>query len=574
MDAILKAAHEAEINLRVLDEFTLGVALDETVTRHDLADLVAVFAAGMRDAPDRATVEGWITDADRDAHPSFDAPFRRESEYLTHPVFNRFHAEHEMLRYLKRLENRDLSLTGSMIPLGSCTLKLNATAEMYPVTWRKIGAMHPFAPADQAAGYRAMIEQLERWLAEITGFHAVSMMPNAGSQGELTGLLVIRGYHEARGESHRDVCLIPQSAHGTNPASAVMAGMNVVVVRSDENGNIDVDDLRAKTEQYRDRLGAIMVTYPSTHGIFEESIRDICRIVHEAGGQVYIDGANMNAMVGVSRPGDWGGDVSHLNLHKTFAIPHGGGGPGMGPIGVAEHLAPFLPTHALVETGGEQGIGAVSAAPFGSPSILPISWMYIRMLGAEGVTRSTKVAILNANYVAKRLEGQFEVLYKGRGGTVAHECIVDPRPLKADTGVDAIDISKRLMDYGFHAPTVSFPVAGTLMIEPTESESKRELDQFCEVMIAIRNEIRKIESGEWQEGDNPLSHAPHTVDVVVSDDWDRPYSRQLAAFPEPTREQKFWPFVGRINSAHGDRNLVCSCPPVAEYEEQRETAGV
>ncbi len=574
VDAILKAAHEAEINLRVLDEFTLGVALDETVTRHDLADLVAVFAAGMRNAPDRATVEGWLTEADRDAHPSFDAPFRRESEYLTHPVFRSFHAEHEMLRYLKRLENRDLSLTGSMIPLGSCTLKLNATAEMYPVTWREIGAMHPFAPADQAKGYRAMIDQLEAWLAEITGFHAVSMMPNAGSQGELTGLLVIRGYHEARGESHRDVCLIPQSAHGTNPASAVMAGMDVVVVRSDENGNIDVDDLRSKAEQHSERLGAIMVTYPSTHGIFEESIREICRIVHEAGGQVYIDGANMNAMVGVSRPGDWGGDVAHLNLHKTFAIPHGGGGPGMGPIGVAEHLAPFLPSHPVVETGGEQGIGAVSAAPFGSPSILPISWMYIRMLGAEGVTRATEVAILNANYVARRLEGQFDVLYRGRGGTVAHECIVDPRPLKADTGVDAIDISKRLMDYGFHAPTVSFPVAGTLMIEPTESESKRELDQFCEAMIAIRNEIRKVESGEWEQGNNPLSHAPHTVDVVVSDDWDRPYSRRLAAFPEPARAQKFWPFVGRINSAHGDRNLVCSCPPVAEYEERGEPAAV
>ena len=566
VDAILKAAHEAEINVRVLDEFTLGVALDETVTRGDLADLVGVFGAGDHEAPSSDVVDGWLDEAGDDAHPSFEGPFHRTSEYLTHPIFNSFHAEHEMLRYLKRLENRDLSLTGSMIPLGSCTLKLNATAEMYPVTWREVGAMHPFAPANQTEGYRAMIDQLESWLAEITGFHAVSMMPNAGSQGELAGLLVIRGYHEARGEAHRDVCLIPQSAHGTNPASAVMAGMDVVVVKSDENGNIDVEDLRAKADQHSDRLGAIMVTYPSTHGIFEESIREICTIVHEAGGQVYIDGANMNAMVGVSRPGDWGGDVAHLNLHKTFAIPHGGGGPGMGPIGVAEHLTPYLPGHPVVRTGGEQAIGAISAAPYGSPSILPISWMYIRMLGAEGVTQSTKVAILNANYVAKRLEGQFDVLYTGRDGTVAHECIVDPRPLKAGTGVDAIDISKRLMDYGFHAPTVSFPVAGTLMIEPTESESKRELDQFCDAMIAIRDEIRMIEKGEWEEGNNPLSHAPHTVDVVVSDAWNRPYSRELAAFPRPRREQKFWPFVARIQSAHGDRNLVCSCPPVEEYE--------
>ncbi len=573
VDAILRAAHDAEINLRALDEFTVGVSLDETVARGDLVDLVHVFAAGGEDAPDASTVEGWIDEAGEAAHADFAEPFRRDTAYLTHPIFNSFHAEHEMLRYLKRLENRDLSLTGSMIPLGSCTLKLNATAEMYPVTWREVGSMHPFSPADQTEGYREMIGQLSDWLAEITGFHSVSMMPNAGSQGELTGLLVIRGYHEARGEAHRDVCLIPQSAHGTNPASAVMAGMDVIVVRSDDNGNIDVEDLKSKAEQYRDRLGAIMVTYPSTHGIFEESIREICDIVHEAGGQVYIDGANMNAMVGISRPGDFGGDVAHLNLHKTFAIPHGGGGPGMGPIGVAEHLAPFLPGHPVVETGGEQGIGAVSAAPYGSPSILPISWMYIRMLGAEGVTLATKVAILNANYVAKRLEGHFEVLYKGRGGTVAHECIVDPRPLKGATGVDAIDISKRLMDYGFHAPTVSFPVAGTLMTEPTESESKRELDQFCDAMIAIRNEIRKVEAGEWEQGDNPLAHAPHTVDMVVSDAWDRPYSRELAAFPDPKREQKFWPFVGRIASAHGDRNLVCSCPPVEEYEA-REPVGV
>ncbi|MDX1673553.1 MAG: aminomethyl-transferring glycine dehydrogenase, partial [Longimicrobiales bacterium] len=569
-EAILSAARDARVNLRVLDGHSLGVALDETVRLEDLITLVRVFAAGAESSdgvPDEATVRGWLEAADEDAHPDFPAPFARASGYLTHPVFHMYHSEHEMLRYLKRLENRDLSLTGSMIPLGSCTLKLNATAEMYPISWPEFAHMHPFAPAEQVAGYREMIDGLNAWLAEITGFHAVSMQPNAGSQGELTGLLVIKGYHEARGEGHRNVCFVPQSAHGTNPASSVMAGYDVVVVRSDENGNIDVQDLKAKTAEHGDRLAAIMVTYPSTHGIFEESIREICQIVHDAGGQVYIDGANMNAMVGVSRPGDWGGDVAHLNLHKTFAIPHGGGGPGMGPIGVAEHLAPFLPGHPVVETGGDQAIGAVSAAPFGSPSILPISWMYIRMLGAEGVTRATKMAILNANYVASRLQGHYDVLYTGRNGTIAHECIIDPRPLRSETGVDAIDISKRLMDFGFHAPTVSFPVAGTLMIEPTESESKKELDRFCDAMIAIRDEIRKIESGEWDPENNPLKGAPHTVDMVVNSDWDRPYSRELAAFPEPQRENKFWPFVGRIQSAYGDRNLVCACPPVEEYEE-------
>jgi glycine dehydrogenase len=563
--SVLHRARQRGINLRPLDDTTVVVALDETVARADVVDLMEVFAGGDGNQ-DRSRFQGWLDELGETMHPEFPTPFQRQSGFMTHPVFHRYRSEHEMLRYLKQLENRDLSLTGSMIPLGSCTLKLNATAEMYPVSWPELGFMHPFAPEDQTAGYREMIDQLESWLAEITGFHAVSMQPNAGSQGELSGLLVIRAYHEDRGESHRDVCLIPQSAHGTNPASAVMAGLKVVVVKSDANGNIDVADLRAKADQHRDRLAAIMVTYPSTHGIFEESIREICTIVHDAGGQVYIDGANMNAMVGVSRPGDWGGDVAHLNLHKTFAIPHGGGGPGMGPIGVAEHLAPFLPGHPVVKTGGDRAIGAVSAAPFGSPSILPISWMYIRMLGAEGLEMATKLAILNANYVARRLEGHFEVLYTGRAGTVAHECIIDPRPLKPATGVDAIDIAKRLIDYGFHAPTVSFPVPGTLMVEPTESESREELDRFCDAMIAIRDEIRRIERGEWEQGNNPLSHAPHTVDVVVSDAWDRPYSRELAAFPEPRRDQKFWPYVGRIQSAYGDRNLVCACPPVAEYE--------
>jgi glycine dehydrogenase len=567
-EVVVEAALRRGINLRRIDGATVGVALDETVSRRDLVDLLAAFAGDDEKAAGdgRARFEAWVDELAEGMHPDFPEPFRRSSPYMTHPVFQRFHPEHEMLRYLKRLENRDLSLTGSMIPLGSCTLKLNATAEMYPVTWPEIGFMHPFAPADQTEGYREMIGQLNAWLAELTGFHAVSMMPNAGSQGELTGLLVIRGYHEARGEGHRDVCLIPQSAHGTNPASAVMAGFSVVVVRSDEDGNIDVADLRAKAGAHHERLAAIMVTYPSTHGIFEESIREICQIVHEAGGQVYIDGANMNAMVGISRPGDWGGDVAHLNLHKTFAIPHGGGGPGMGPIGVAEHLAPFLPGHPLVQTGGDQAIGAVSAAPYGSPSILPISWMYIRLLGAEGVTLATQLAILNANYVAKRLEGHFDVLYRGRNGTVAHECIIDPRPLKAAAGVDANDIAKRLIDYGFHAPTVSFPVAGTLMVEPTESESKEELDRFCDAMIAIRDEIRRIEAGEWEPGNNPLSHAPHTLDMVVSDSWDMPYSREVAAFPHPRREQKFWPQVARVQSAYGDRNLVCACPPVRDYE--------
>jgi glycine dehydrogenase len=558
-EEILAASLAKGINLRALDAGAIGIALDETTSAGDVADLFAVFALG-RDVD--FTPESLAGGVDAE----FGEPFRRTSAYLTHPVFHRYHSETELLRYLKRLESRDLSLTTSMIPLGSCTMKLNAAAEMEAITWPEFARLHPFAPRDQAEGYRILFEQLEGWLAEITGFDRVSLQPNAGSQGEFTGLLVIRAYHESRGEGHRDVCLIPQSAHGTNPASAAMAGLRVVVVKADAEGNIDIADLRAKAEEHRDRLAALMVTYPSTHGIFEEGIREICEIVHANGGQVYMDGANMNAMVGLVRPGDIGADVCHLNLHKTFCIPHGGGGPGMGPIGVAKHLSPFLPGHPVVRTGGEEAIGPVSAAPWGSPEILPISWAYIRMMGAEGLRRATEVAILNANYIAKRLEGHYPVLYRGRNGTVAHECIIDPRPLKATSGVEATDIAKRLMDYGFHAPTVSFPVAGTLMIEPTESESKEELDRFCDALIAIREEIREIEEGRMDRTNNLLKNAPHTAEAVISDAWDRPYSRERAAFPAPwTREHKFWPAVGLVESAAGDRNLICACPPVEAY---------
>jgi glycine dehydrogenase len=473
-----------------------------------------------------------------------------------------------MLRYLHTLEGKDFSLVHGMIPLGSCTMKLNATAEMIPVTWPEFGAIHPFAPREQAEGYAELFRQLEHDLAEITGFAAVSLQPNAGSQGEYAGLLVIRQYHEARGESHRDVCLIPQSAHGTNPASAVMAGFRVVVVATAPNGNVDLDDLKAKAEQHKDKLAALMITYPSTHGVFEEAIRDVCAIVHEHGGQVYMDGANMNAMVGLARPGDIGADVCHLNLHKTFCIPHGGGGPGMGPIGVASQLAPFLPGHPVVPVGGTRPIGPISAGPWGSASILPISWVYIKMMGAEGLTLSSKVAILNANYIAKRLENAFPVLYRGANGLVAHECIVDTRVVKQSSGVEVEDIAKRLMDYGFHAPTVSFPVAGTLMIEPTESEAKGELDRFCDALIAIREEIREIELGIVDRADNPLKNAPHPMLRVVADAWSHGYSREKAAFPAPwTRERKFWPSVGRIESAYGDRNLVCTCVPTEAYTD-------
>ncbi|HEX9485222.1 MAG TPA: aminomethyl-transferring glycine dehydrogenase, partial [Gemmatimonadaceae bacterium] len=557
---VIGAAAKAGINLRHAGERSVIVALDETVTDDDVQALLSVFAAG-QPAPETTG----LTD---DLDDRFDERFARTSAFLAHPVFNTHHSETEMLRYLRTLESRDLSLTHSMIPLGSCTMKLNATAEMIPVTWPEFGRVHPFAPVEQTQGYQELFANLESALAEITGFAAVSLQPNAGSQGEYAGLLTISAYHQARGESDRTVCLIPQSAHGTNPASAAMAGMQVVVTKTDAKGNIDVADLRAKAEQHKDRLAALMVTYPSTHGVFEESIREICDIVHEHGGQVYMDGANMNAMVGLCRPGDIGADVCHLNLHKTFCIPHGGGGPGMGPIGVAKQLAPFLPGNPVVRTGGSQATGAVSAAPWGSASILPISMMYIDMMGGEGLTYATKIAILSANYVAARLEEHYPVLYKGANGRIAHECIVDPRALKTSAGIEVEDITKRLMDYGFHAPTVSFPVAGTLMIEPTESEPKAELDRFCDALIAIREEVRAIENGTMDREDNPLKHAPHTMHAVVSDAWAHAYSRELAAFPtEDTRQRKFWPSVGRVESAYGDRHLVCSCLPTDAYVE-------
>jgi glycine dehydrogenase len=556
---IVDAALALGINLRGYEDGGVGVALDEATTLDDLRALLRVFG-------DEHGME--IGELAESVTVDLPAPVARVSPFLTHPVFNSYHSETEMLRYITRLQSRDLSLAHSMIPLGSCTMKLNATSEMIPVTWPEFAHLHPFAPLDQTEGYQEMFARLERWLAEITGFAAVSLQPNAGSQGEYTGLLTIRAYHHARGDDHRTVCLIPSSAHGTNPASAVMAGMEVIVVACDIHGNIDVADLRAKAEQHSDHLASLMVTYPSTHGVFEAAITEICAIVHQHGGQVYMDGANMNAQVGLCRPGDIGADVCHLNLHKTFCIPHGGGGPGMGPIGVAAHLAPFLPGHAVVSgVGGAQATGAVSAAPWGSPSILPISYAYIAMMGAEGLVRATKIAILNANYIAARLAPHYPVLYTGENGRVAHECILDTRPLKE--WVEVEDIAKRLMDYGFHAPTMSFPVPGTLMIEPTESESKEELDRFCEAMIAIREEIRAIERGEMDAKNNPLKHAPHTAGVLTGE-WDRPYSRSQAAFPLPwVRERKFWPHVARIDNVYGDRHLVCACLPVEAYGKEK-----
>jgi glycine dehydrogenase len=547
---ILKLAEQHRMNFRSIDEQTLGISLDETTTESDVSDILMVFNAGQVPEFTLAGLGGEIL-------ADYAQPLARNSAYLTHPVFNQFHSETEMLRYIKRLESRDLSLTSSMIPLGSCTMKLNAAAEMVPVSWPEFSSLHPFAPLRQSRGYATLFQQLEEWLAEITGFAAVSLQPNAGSQGELAGLLVIRAWHESRGESGRNICLIPTSAHGTNPASAVMAGLKVVAVACDKDGNVDVADLKAKAEAHRADLAALMITYPSTHGVFEESVKNICQIVHENGGQVYMDGANLNAQVGLCRPGDIGADACHLNLHKTFCIPHGGGGPGMGPIGVAEHLVDFLPGHAVVNLGGENPIGAISAAPWGSASILTISWVYIAAMGAAGLTEASKCAILNANYIAKRLDSYFPVLYRGHGNLVAHECILDLRQFKS---VTVEDVAKRLMDYGFHAPTISWPVAGTMMVEPTESESKAELDRFCDALIAIHGEISAIESGAMDKQNNPLKNAPHTADSLAMAEWNRPYSREIAAFPAKwLHDYKFWPVVGRIDNVYGDRNLVCSC---------------
>jgi len=559
-DAVLAAALERGINLRRADADHVGISCDETTTAGHVAAVLAAFGAVTgADGEQAPDLEGLDTAAG-DALPE---ELLRGTPYLTHPVFHEHRSETAMLRYLRRLQDKDIALDRSMIPLGSCTMKLNATTEMEPITWPEFADIHPFAPADQAAGYLELISALERWLAEITGYAAVSLQPNAGSQGEFAGLLAIRSYHRARGQGERDVCLIPASAHGTNAASAAMAGMRVVVVACDENGNVDLGDLTAKIEKHGDRLAAIMVTYPSTHGVFEETITEICAKVHEAGGQVYVDGANLNALVGLARLGEFGADVSHLNLHKTFCIPHGGGGPGVGPVAVRAHLAEHLPTHPL---GG--GPGPVSAAPYGSASILPISWAYIRMMGAAGLRRATEQAILSANYLARRLAPHYPVLYTGRGGLVAHECIIDLRPITKRTGVTVDDVAKRLIDYGFHAPTMSFPVAGTLMIEPTESEDLAELDRFCEAMIAIRGEIERVATGEYDRADNPLRNAPHTAEAVAADTWDHPYSRAEAAYPVARlRENKYWSPVGRIDQAYGDRNLVCACPPPHAYED-------
>ena len=549
------AAEGRGINLRVIDASTVGVSLDETTTRDDIACLWDILIGNHNLSIEQLSEE---------VGAALPTDLVRSDSFLTHPTFNRYHSETEMLRYLRKLSDKDIALDRAMIPLGSCTMKLNATAEMLPITWPEFSNMHPFAPASQTLGYRAMIDDLEAMLCAATGYDAMSLQPNAGSQGEYAGLLAIRGYHESRGDSHRNVCLIPSSAHGTNPASAQMCGMQVVVVKCDDQGNVDVDDLQAKAKAHSANLSAIMVTYPSTHGVFEERITEICDIVHEHGGQVYIDGANLNAMVGVCQPGKFGGDVSHLNLHKTFCIPHGGGGPGVGPIGVGAHLAPFMPKEF---EGGERRGGQVSAAPYGSASILPITWMYIRMMGRVGLKQATEVAILNANYVATRLQDHYEILYTGAHGRIAHECILDVRGIKDDIGISVDDIAKRLIDYGFHAPTMSFPVAGTLMIEPTESESKAELDRFCDAMIAIKQEINQVASGQFSLDDNPLVHAPHTAAVVTADNWTRGYSRSQAAYPVTSvRANKYWPPVGRLDNVYGDRNLICSCPLISDYE--------
>ncbi|MHA7589092.1 aminomethyl-transferring glycine dehydrogenase [Vibrio harveyi] len=548
----------ADINLRKLGT-QLGVSFDETTTVADVEALFTVFGV-------KEEVAALSTEIAGNEFAAIPEALRRTTEYLTHPVFNTHHSETQMMRYLKQLENKDFSLTHGMIPLGSCTMKLNAAAEMIPVTWPEFGSIHPFAPAEQAAGYAALAKDLKEKLCEITGYDAFSLQPNSGASGEYAGLIAIQRYHESRGEGHRNVCLIPSSAHGTNPATASMVSMKVVVVKCDEEGNIDVTDLAAKIEKHKDNLSSIMITYPSTHGVYEEQVKEVCEMVHAAGGQVYLDGANMNAQVGLTTPGFIGSDVSHLNLHKTFCIPHGGGGPGMGPIGVKSHLAPFLPGH--IENGADGDNFAVSAADMGSASILPISWAYIAMMGEAGLTDATKVAILNANYVMEQLRPHYPVLYRGSNGRVAHECIIDIRPLKEETGISEEDIAKRLMDYGFHAPTMSFPVAGTLMVEPTESEDLEELDRFCDAMIAIREEMTKVKNGEWPLDNNPLVNAPHTQVDLAKEEWDRPYSRELGCFPsKATKSWKYWPTVNRVDNVYGDRNLICSCPSIDNYED-------
>ncbi|MEG1652000.1 MAG: aminomethyl-transferring glycine dehydrogenase [Hafnia sp.] len=560
---VLARALSFGFNLRSDIPGAVGISLDEATSREDVEALFAVLL-GDNHGLDIDTLDTLVSEECEGSIPSH---MLRTDPILTHPVFNRYHSETEMMRYMHRLERKDLALNQAMIPLGSCTMKLNAAAEMIPITWPEFAELHPFCPPEQALGYQIMISQLSQWLVQLTGYDAVCMQPNSGAQGEYAGLLAIRRYHESRNEATRHVCLIPSSAHGTNPASAQMAGMCVVVVACDDSGNIDLHDLRAKAEQAGDELSCIMVTYPSTHGVYEETIREVCQIVHQFGGQVYLDGANMNAQVGITTPGYIGADVSHLNLHKTFCIPHGGGGPGMGPIGVKSHLAPFVPGHTIVQIDGlTTQQGAVSAAPFGSASILPISWMYIRMMGAEGLKKASQTAILNANYIATRLKSAYPILYTGRDGRVAHECILDIRPLKEQTGISEMDIAKRLIDFGFHAPTMSFPVAGTLMVEPTESESKAELDRFIDAMLAIRAEIERVSSGEWTLADNPLVNAPHIQAELVAN-WEHAYSRELAVFPtESTRENKYWPTVKRLDDVYGDRNLFCSCVPISEYE--------
>jgi len=553
-------ANENKCNFRYFEDGTVGLSIGESTTIEDVNEIIEIFAEVSGKSKSEIDFDTIKVD--------YPDNLLRKSEYLTHPVFNSYYSESEMLRYIKRLEKKDLSLTTSMIPLGSCTMKLNAAAEMLPITWPEFGNIHPFVPMEQAEGYRMLFDELEEQLCKITGFKKVSLQPNSGANGEYTGLMVIRAYHHSRGDQHRNIVLIPASAHGTNPASAVMAGNKVIVVKCDDNGNIDVADLKAKAEEHKDNLNSIMVTYPSTHGVFEEEIREICQIVHDNGGQVYMDGANMNAQVGLTNPGEIGADVCHLNLHKTFAIPHGGGGPGVGPIGVAEQLVPFLPGHSVVTIGNEKSITSVSAAPWGSASVLPISYGYIKMMGEEGLSYATQIAILNANYTKSKLEEHYPVLYTGKNGFVGHELIFDLRPIKAASHIDVDDVTKRLMDYGFHAPTVSFPVPGTLMFEPTESESKEELDRFIDAMISIRKEIDDVEKGIADKDDNVLKNAPHTLEDIVNDNWEHPYKREQAAFPlKWIRESKFWPSVGRVNNAYGDRNLMCSCAPISDYEE-------